>query len=277
MMNRRSFIATASGAAALAAFGGRAEAARLDKIGVQLYTVRREMGADFEGTLQKVAAVGYRQVEFAGYFNRTPRQVREALDRYGLEAPSVHVPLADLQSRLDAAIEAANIIGHKLIVCPWLDPNNRKSMDDYRRHAQTFNRAAETCRKAGLDFAYHNHDFEFASFDGKMPFDLLLAETDKNLVRIELDLYWTVKAKQSPVEYMKKNPGRFIALHVKDMDNTPRGFFTEVGRGVINFREIFAQSRKAGVRYFIVEQDQTPGSPFDSIKTSFDYLKALEY
>ena len=282
MINRRSFLAITSGALAMAGFEAGSssksvKAARLDKLGVQLYTVRNEMSTDFEGSLQKIAAIGYKQVEFAGYFNRTPQQVREILNRYGLESPSVHVPLYEIQTKLDKAIEAAKIIGHNLIVCPWLDPNNRKSMDDYKRHAATFNKAAESCRKAGIEFAYHNHDFEFIPFNGKLPFDLLLAETDKNLVKIELDLYWIIKAKKSPIDYMKNNPGRFIAFHVKDMDSTPRGSFTEVGRGVINFKELFAGSKKAGVKYFIVEQDETPGSPFDSIKTSFDYLKKLEF
>ena len=282
MINRRSFLAITSGALAMAGYeaasGGKlVKAAKLEKLGVQLYTVRNEMSKDFEGSLQKIAAIGYKQVEFAGYFNRTPQQIREILNRYGLQAPSVHVPLSDIQNKLDNAIEAAKIIGHNLIVCPWLDPNNRKSMDDYKRHAATFNKAAESCKKAGIEFAYHNHDFEFTPFDGKLPFDLLLAETDKNLVKIELDLYWIIKAKKSPIDYMKNNPGRFVAFHVKDMDNTPKGAFTEVGRGVISFKELFAGSKRAGVKYFIVEQDQTPGSPFDSIKTSFDYLKKLEF
>ncbi len=282
MINRRSFLAITSGALAMAGFeagsGSKSvKAAKLNKLGVQLYTVRNEMSKDFEGSLRKIAAIGYKQVEFAGYFNRTPQQVREILNRYGLESPSVHVPLYEIQTRLDKAIETAKIIGHNLIVCPWLDPNNHKSMDDFKRHAATFNKAAEVCKNAGIEFAYHNHDFEFIPFDGKLPFDFLLAETDKNLVKFELDLYWVTKAKKSPIDYIKKNPGRFVAFHVKDMDNTPKGAFTEVGRGVINFKEIFAQSKQAGVKYFIVEQDETPGSPFDSIKTSFDYMKKLEF
>ncbi len=283
MIDRRIFLNTATrstlGALALAGFSSIEikAATKMSKIGVQLYTVRSEMGKDFEGSLQKIAAIGYKEVEFAGYYDRTPQQVKEILNRYGLEAPSVHAPLTDIQTKFDKTIEAAKIIGHRLIVCPWLADKDRKTIDDYKRHAATFNKAAEACKKAGLEFAYHNHDFEFFPIDGKMPFDVLLADTDKNLVKMELDLYWVKKGKQDPLAIMSKNPGRIVAFHVKDMDNTPKGFFTEVGRGVINFKEIFAQSKKAGVKYFIVEQDQCPGSPFDSLKISYDYLSKLEF
>jgi sugar phosphate isomerase/epimerase len=283
MINRRTFLNTATrstfGALALAGLNSIEikAAARLGKIGVQLYTVRSEMGKDFEGSLKKIADIGYKEVEFAGYYNRTPQQVKEILSRYGLEAPSAHVPLNDIQTKMDGAIEAAKVIGHKLLVCPWLDVKDRKTIDDYKRHAATFNKAAEVCQKAGLEFAYHNHDFEFIPIDGKLPFDVLLEGTDKNLVKIELDLYWVKKGKQNTLALMSKNPGRIVAFHVKDMDNTPKEFFTEVGRGTINFKEIFAQSKKAGVKYFIVEQDQCPGSPFDSLKISYDYLSKLEF
>jgi sugar phosphate isomerase/epimerase len=283
MINRRTFLnnATRSTVGALALAGLSSieikAATKLGKIGVQLYTVRGDMGKDFEGSLKKIADIGYKEVEFAGYYNRTPQQVKEILNRYGLEAPSAHVPLNDIQTKMDGAIEAAKVVGHKLLVCPWLDPKDRKTIDDYKRHAETFNKAAETCHKAGLEFAYHNHDFEFIPIDGKLPFDVLLEGTNKNLVKIELDLYWVKKGKQDALTLMRKNPGRIVAFHVKDMDNTPKEFFTEVGRGTINFKEIFAQSKKAGVKYFIVEQDQCPGSPFDSLKISYDYLSKLEF
>jgi sugar phosphate isomerase/epimerase len=283
MINRRSFLYISGrstlGALALASLKPiKIKAATtLSKIGVQLYTLRREMDKDFEGSLQKVAAIGYNEVEFAGYYNRTPQQVKEILVRYGLEAPSAHVSLADLRMKLDASIDAAKVIGHKLLVCPYLDQQDRKTIDDYKRHAETFNKAAAACQKAGIEFGYHNHDFEFIPIDGKVPLDVLLAETDKDLVKIELDLYWIKKGNQDALDYMKKYPGRFIAFHVKDMDNTPKKSFTEVGRGIINFKDIFAHGKSAGVKYFIVEQDQCPGSPFDSIKISHDYLRKLEF
>lgn len=282
MINRRTFLQQTAGASmgalALAKMPAvYATIRKLEKVGVQLYTVRSEMGKDFEGSLKKIAEIGYKEVEFAGYYNRTPQQIKEILTRYGLTAPSAHVPLKMVQSEMDKAIADAQIVGHKLLVCPYLEAKDRATIDDYKRHAAAFNRAGEACRKAGIEFGYHNHDFEFLTLNGQMPLDVLLAETDKNLVKLELDVYWIKKGKQDALAYFKKYPGRFVALHVKDMDATERGHFTEVGKGVINFKEIFAQSGPAGVKYFIVEQDQTPGSPFDSLKISFDYLKQLEF
>jgi len=284
MVNRRTFLTTATrtalGAAAFANLS-RIEvltaARKLDKIGVQLYTVRGEMAKDFEGSLQKVAGIGYKEVEFAGYYNKTPNEVKAILDRHGLSAPAAHAPLTDIQTKLDATIESAKAIGHRFLICPYLDAKDRRTLDDYKRHAETFNRAGEACHKAGIQFGYHNHDFEFEAKDGKLPFDVLLAETDKNLVKMELDLYWISKAGQNPLAYLEKYPDRFALFHVKEMDNTPKQGITEVGRGVIDFKTIFAKAPRGAIKHYFVEQDTTPGSPFDSIKVSFDYLKQLEF
>lgn len=287
MLNRRTFLRQAA-CTALTGVGGAmalnamkltnvSAAAKLAKIGVQLYTVRNEMSKDFDGSLKKIAEIGYKQVEFAGYYNRTPQQVKTLLNQLGLESPSVHVPLADLRDNVAKAIDAAKTIGHRYLICPFLMPQERKTIDQYKQLAVTLNKAGAECKKAGLQLAYHNHDFEFMPLEGKLPYDLLLAETDKNLVKLELDLYWIVKAKQDPIAWIDKHPGRFVAFHVKDKDATPKEFFTEVGRGTIQFKPIFAKAKKAGVDLFIVEQDQCPGSPFDSLKISYDYLKNLEY
>jgi len=280
MTNRRTFLRTAVygtlGAVCWQGFEQLAAARKLSKIGLQLYTVRNEMAKDFEGTLAKVAALGYNQVEFAGYFNHTPQQVKEVLAKNKLEAPSAHVPIKDLRENLGQAVETAKAVGHKLVICPYLDPRERQKLDDYKGHVVTLNKAAEAFNKAGIEFGYHNHDFEFTEMEGKLPMDLLLAETNPKLVKIELDLYWITKAKQDPFAFFDKHPGRIVAFHVKDMDKE-KEVFTEVGRGRIDFKKLFAQSKKAGVKYYFVEQDQTPGSPFDSIKVSVDYLKQLEF
>ena len=131
--------------------------------------------------------------------------------------------------------------------------------------------------REGVQFAYHNHDYEFAPLEGQIPYDLLLERTDPSVVRLEMDLYWTFKGGASPVEYFERYPGRFHLLHVKDMDSTPRRFFADVGKGVIDFKSIFAQSRKAGVRHYFVENDEPAGSPFDSLRVSFEYLRRLEF
>ena len=251
--------------------------ARLTTIGAQLYTVRRELEKDFEGTLARVAELGYGEVEFAGYFNHPPEEVRAVLARHNLASPAAHVQLADLRRGLQAVTEAAHRIGHRYLLIAWTPPEERKSLDDYRRLADLCNRAGEQTKKAGVQFAYHNHDFEFAPMGGRVPYDLLLERMDPELVKLEMDLYWTVKGGASPVDYFKKYPGRYHLLHVKDMDSTPRHYFTEVGRGVIDFRTIFANAGRAGVRHYFVEQDETPGSPFDSLKISMSYLKNLEF
>jgi sugar phosphate isomerase/epimerase len=250
---------------------------KLSKIGLQLYTVRRELEKDFEGTLAKVAALGFSEVEFAGYFNRTPQQVKSVLAKNNLAAPSVHVLAAGLRGNLEQTIDAAKTIGHQYVVCAYLLPGERKSIDDYKRLIELFNDAGGRLKTAGLQFCYHNHDFEFIPMEGKVPYDLLLAGTDPKTVRMELDLYWIAKAGQSPLKYFSTYPGRFPLFHVKDMDATPKRFFTEVGRGTIDFQKIFADSDKAGIKHYFVEQDETPGSPFESIKLSIEYLKQLEF
>jgi sugar phosphate isomerase/epimerase len=281
VIHRREFITAMAGGLAcglLAKDGlGGFMKGGIDRIGLQLYTVRRELEKDFEGGLQRVAALGYKEVEFAGYYNRTSAQVKAILDKNNLTAPSAHTQLQGLRGSLDQLLDAAHTVGHRYLVLAYLNANERKSLDDYKGVIETLNKAGETCQKAGVQLAYHNHDFEFVPTGGVVPYDLMLKETSPKLVKMELDLYWITKAGQSPANYFAANPGRFALVHVKDMDNTPKKFFTEVGRGVLDFKQLLAQAKKAGVKHFFVEQDETPGSPFDSIKISYDYLHALQF
>jgi len=250
---------------------------KLSKIGMQLYTVRRELEKDFAGTLAKVAALGYREVEFAGYFGHKPAAVKTLLKRLKLDAPAAHVPLAELRGDLRPSIEAAHVIGHKYLLLAWMAPEERRTLDHYRRLADLCNQTGARLKHEGIRFAYHNHDFEFAPLEGRVPYDLLLERTDPSAVKLEMDLYWTVKGGAKPVEYFERHPGRFHLLHVKDMDSTPRRFFADTGKGVIDFKSIFARSRRAGVRHYFVENDEPAGSPFDSLRVSFDYLRQLEF
>lgn len=283
MPTRREFVASALGGVGLLGLFFKSErvltksSRRIESIGLQLYTVREELENDFDSTLRKVAAIGYRKVEFAGYYNRTPSQVKQALNNAGLGSPSTHLSLQTIAHDLGRAIESAKVIGHRYLVLGYLEPKERKSLDDYKALADLLNRAGEECRKSELQFAYHNHDFEFASTNGQVPYDLLLRSTDRELVKMELDLYWITKARQQPEDYFVQYPGRFELLHIKDMDGTPKRSFTEVGKGTIDFKRILEQFRQAGVKHYFVEQDEVSGSPFESIKTSYEYLSKMRF
>jgi len=271
MLDRRTFLQTLGGAAV----AGLIPAAprRLDRIGLQLYTVRAQLAADFEGTLARVAAIGYREVEFAGYFGRDPRDVRAMLERHGLVAPAAHVQsIAPAAWR--ASLDAANIVGHRYAVVAWLPTEQRRTLDDFKRLAQMLNRMAGEARAAGLQFAYHNHDYEFVPLEGRLPFDVLLAETDPQLVWIEMDLYWITKGGQDPLTYFARYPGRFPMVHVKDSLGPPDHNMADVGAGTIDFRKIFARSAAAGIRHYFVEHDEPPDA-FASIRASYDYLRRL--
>jgi sugar phosphate isomerase/epimerase len=281
MTDRRDFI-KALGAAALGpplqplapSPYPRAPLRKLDRIGLQLYTVRQQMEKDVEGTIARVAATGYREVEFAGYFGRAPRDVRALLDHHGLSAPSSHVSLAPEQWR--AALDAAPVIGHRYLVIAWIPAEERHTLDDYKRAAERFNRAATEAKAAGLQFAYHNHDFEFVPLDGRLPYDVLLAETDPKLVQLEMDLYWIVKGGQDPLAYFARWPGRFPMVHVKDSMGPPDNKMADVGTGTIDWKRIFAKEQQAGIKHFFVEHDQ-PADAFASIRASCEYLKRLEF
>ena len=259
-------------------------------IGLQLYTVRNAMEADPVAALAKVAQIGYNSVEGATYtgtqkfYGMDAAAFAKQLKQNGLIMPSSHYRLgeektngADTQGTIlhnwDKAIDDAAAVGIKYMVCAYLSNPERGNLDKYKKLADSFNIAAEKCKKAGIQFAYHNHDFEFVQQDGKYPYEILLNNTDKNLVKMEMDIYWMIKAKQDPIALFNQHPGRFPLWHVKDMAKTPNQTFTEVGNGSIDFKKIFVQAKKSGLDYYFVEQDSTPGNPYDSITQSINYIK----
>jgi len=253
-------------------------------IGLQLYTVRDAMGKDAAGTLARVAEIGFNSVEATygegKYYGTDPKVFAQLIKQNNLIAPSAHYLLGEeaksqgtLLNGWDKAADDAASIGQKFMICAWLSPNERGSLDHYKKLADDFNRAGEISKKAGLQFCYHNHDFEFIQENGKYPYEILLENTDKNLVKFEIDLYWLTRAGQDPVALIDKHPGRFPLWHVKDMDRTEKKMFTEVGNGVVNFKRIFEHTKKAGLKYFFVEQDICPGDPFNSITQSISYIK----
>ncbi|WP_315819267.1 sugar phosphate isomerase/epimerase [Paraflavitalea speifideaquila] len=252
--------------------------------GVQLYTLRNEIGKDPRGTLEKVAKLGYKQVETFGYgnrkwFNLSPGELSAILKNNGLRSPSGHTYPGSFflkggwEDEWKRAVEDAKKLGQEYITIPWLEEAYRNKADNYKIIAEGLNKAGGFAKGGGLKLAYHNHDFEFTTIDGQTGFDILTQNTDAKLVQFELDLYWAVKAGHDPVKLFQAHPGRFSMWHVKDMDNTPQKSFTEVGSGVIDFKTIFKNARLSGMKYFFVEQDVCPGSPFDSIAKSIGYLK----
>ena len=291
MTSRREFLKNS--ALASAAFFVKPSAHKYNHsyIGVQLYTVRDAMQKDPAGTLAKVAQIGYNSVEAATYtgtqqfYGMDAKAFAALLKQNGLIIPSAHFRLgeekqngADVKGTIlhewDKAVDDAAAVGIKYMVCAYLSAEERGDIDHYKKLAEQFNKAAETCKKAGIQFCYHNHDFEFEDKGGQLPYDILLNNTDKNLVKMELDLYWVTRAGHDPVALFEKHPGRFPLWHVKDMDNTDKHAFTEVGNGTIDFKKIFKSAKTSGMQYFFVEQDICPGSPFDSITKSYNYIKS---
>jgi sugar phosphate isomerase/epimerase len=278
--DRRTFLQQLGGAALAAGLpdvstAALGRAARIERVGLQLYTVRREMAKDVESTLATVAAAGYREVEFAGYFGTSPAEVRAMLDRHGLAAPSVHAG-STAPDQWHATLDAAHVIGHRYVVIPWIPVEARTGVDGYKKIAANFNRLAEEARAANLQFAYHNHDFEFAPVAGQLPYDVLLAETDPKLVQMEMDLYWIVKGGQDPLAYFARWPGRFACVHVKDSAGAPDHRMMDVGAGTIDFKKIFSHRAQAGIQHYFVEHDE-PADAFASIRASCAYLKQLEF
>ncbi len=248
--------------------------ARLDHIGLQLYTVRGEAAKDLDGTLARVAKIGYDEVEFAGYYGHAPADVHRMLDRYHLLAPAAHVPLERIRGELDKVLEEARVVGHHYVVCPFIDEKERTA-DALADVAVALNKAGAAAREKGFALAYHNHDFEFTPLpDGRKPYDLLLSLTEPDLVDFEMDLFWATKGGADPLAYFKEWPGRFTMVHVKDMDAA--GNMVDVGKGRIDFARIFAARLRGGIVHAFVEHDE-PADPWASITNSYNYLDKLSF
>jgi sugar phosphate isomerase/epimerase len=252
------------------------------KIGLQLYTLREQLNKDVAGVLASVAQLGYQEVETFDYANRKQHgmsisEFDQLLKKNNLQTPSGHYSLRaflfhDKDDELKQVIEDAKQLGQNYIVVPYLQAEDRKTLDAYKKLAARLNHGGQMCKDAGIQLAYHNHDFEFQPMEGSSGYDVLLHDTDKSLVQFEMDLYWVSFAGKNPVELIKQNPGRFSLWHVKDMEIAPQKRFTEVGNGVIDFKKIFDCKKKSGMQHFFVEQDVS-AAPLESIKTSIDYLK----
>ncbi len=301
-MKRRTFIETSIATAVVTAAAnsawGAATVHHIDRVGLQLYTVRDLMKQDFDGTVAGVAKIGYKEVEFAGYYGKSPQEVRALLDSNGLTSPSAHHPMETaaggktpaIETNLQEIIDGAHVIGQKFLVCPYLDAKSRTA-DGYKRLAESCNRVGEATQKAGIQFAYHNHSFEFQKVDGldTLPFDYLLSQTDPKHVKVEMDLCWITVGGQDPIAYFNKYPGRFPLVHVKDwskegsdpggnegaVGHSVTGHLANVGSGSIDWKNIFAHSSKAGIEHYFVENDEAKS--LADPKASYDYLTKLQF
>ncbi len=256
------------------------------KTGIQLYTVRAMMQKDPAAALGMLAQIGYREVECAGYgdgkfYGMNPSDFKDLLKKNKLSMPSGHyqtgITMPDQKGTLTngwlQAVKDAAAVGQKYMVLAYLHEGERKTIEQYNSLVKLITDCARICKDYGIQFAYHNHDFEFMEVDGTVPYDLLLAETDPGLVKMELDLFWTVKAGYKPIELFRDNPGRYPLWHVKDLND--QGNFTEVGTGNIDFKAIFKESKTAGLKHFFVEQDQISGDVKESITTSYSNVQQV--
>jgi sugar phosphate isomerase/epimerase len=252
-------------------------------LGAQVWTIREYLKKDLNGSLSKLAKLGYNEIEVfdydGTYWGKSPKEFNKICTDLGLTIISSHYmtgrhdPKAkgSLINGWDKAIEDAAAINIKYMVCAWLYKEERVSLDLYKELAGMLNKAGEACSKSNIQLGYHGHNFEFPAIDGIVPYDLLLHETDKELVKMEADLFWITKAGVDPVAYFNKYPGRFPLWHVKDMERGSEQF-REVGRGVIDFDRIFAARDMAGLKHWFIEQDQTSLEPFESLAMSRDYV-----
>ncbi|UFH56181.1 sugar phosphate isomerase/epimerase [Spirosoma sp. KNUC1025] len=275
-VSRKDFLKTSALALALP-FVSKVDAFAkpIKNVGLQLYTVRNEMSKDVEGTLKKIAQIGYTEIETGNYFGKTPKEAKAFLSGMGLSAPSILYMTGAMKSDWNKAVDQAAEGGQSFMGCAYLTPDERKTIDDYKKLAELFNKSGEVCKKAGIQFMHHNHDFEFATLDGQVPYNVILKETDPNLVKLELDLYWATKAGQDPVALIKQNPGRFPIVHMKDMEKTPNRAFAPVGTGSIDFQRILDVHKLAGIQHYYVEQDVCKVPPLEAIAISFQNVKKL--
>jgi sugar phosphate isomerase/epimerase len=278
-ISRRDFVRLSAAAAAATAAAPHLAAATLKApVGLQLYSVRALLPKDFDGTLVKLAAMGYKNVEAAGYYNKTAAEWRKSMDAAGLRCTSTHHPLPLLQQHEDEYIEFAHTAGLEYIVSPSpakKDPTAKGplTLDDWKYSAGELNRIGEKVKAAGMRLGYHNHTPEFQTLDGVLVYDELLHSTDPAHVFFEMDCGWVAAAGKDPVAYLSKTPERFPLLHVKDMVKGDNGqpHSTVMGKGFIDYRPIL--SAATGLKQYFVEQEEFQGDILDELRQDAEYMK----
>jgi sugar phosphate isomerase/epimerase len=280
-MKRRNFLATsaalAAGSLLLPELVRSAANTRVKNIGIQLYTVRKEMLADPTGTLKQLAKIGFKELESArsdkgNYYGLRPKEIRKITEDLGMKLRSGHI---HVDKDWERSIEEATQTGQQYIISAVL-PSQGQTVEHYQESADAFNKLGEECKKANLSFGYHNHDSEFETVNGKVLYDILLERTNPALVTMEMDLGWVVAAGHDPFGYFSKYPGRFPLWHLKDMDTT-RKQSTEFGKGKVEIKGLLQHAKQAGMKHFFLEQEEYAHTAFESIQIDYDYLSKLEY
>lgn len=286
-MKRRQFIQNAALASAgIALYGCTSPEATTKAIGLQLYTLKDIIRKDVAGTLKKVADIGYKELEAYSYsdgkiFDMPYADFKTMVSNLGMRIVSGHYGTGQVDPGVkgtllngwDTAVEDAKAAGQDYMVIAWLHPDERKSIDDYKKVCELINKGAATCRSMGITLAYHNHEFEFMRLEDQVPYEVMLQELDQSVL-LELDLYWSTFSEVSATDLFKKYPGRFPLWHVKDMDKTDRTHNADVGTGLVDFPSIFAAARVAGMKHFFLEQEWFAGSQIDSITRGYKYLSS---
>lgn len=279
--SRRKFLQTSAFLAAGTLLSSRlvraAANTRVHDIGIQLYTVRKEMLADPAGTLKQLAAIGFKELESArsekgNYYGLGAKEIKKITEDLGMKLRSGHIHVdKDWKESLEQATET----GQEFIISAVL-PSPGQTVDHYKQSAEAFNKLGEECKKAGLHFGYHNHDSEFDSENGQVLYDVLLKYTDPSLVTMEMDLGWVVAAGHDPFQYFKQHPGRFPLWHLKDMDKVQKKS-VEFGTGKVDIKGLLQHARQAGMKHFFLEQEEYARSAFESVRFDYNYLAHLDY
>ncbi len=294
LITRRAFWQGAAAAAAGAALAGSADLLLAETLewplGLQLYSVRELLPKDYDGTLMQIGALGYREVEAAGFFDHSASEVKQAMGRAGLHCVGAHYSLEKLQPQLDEIMRYGKDVGLEFIICAApmakdaaAGKKGPLTLADWRWNAEQFNRIGKRMHSAGLEFGYHNHMHEFREENGVLPYDELLRLTDPAYVKMELDCGWMVLGGQDPVEYLTRYPTRYYMLHVKDFKlNGPQNSrptpppSTELGHGSIDYRPILEAAKKTRVKHVFVEQEEFDMTPMEALKVDAEYMKALK-
>ena len=291
-MKRRQFLQTAAAASAAALIPSFAWAGPKRKVGIQLYTLRDVIFKDVEGTLKQVAGFGYQELELFGYndgkvFGKPVAEVAKMVTDLGMKITSGHygtglvsqpnrpASVGTLVNGWEKAANDAKLLGQEYMVIAYLQKDERKTIDDYKKVCELINKNAEICAKYGMRIGYHNHDFEFEPIDGQVPYDLMLKELDPKSVSMELDLFWTTYANHDPIKLIADHPGRFEQWHVKDMRKDDRKLNADIGTGTIDFKAIFAKAKESGFKHFYIEHDTYPVSSIESVKADAQNIKAI--